>query len=300
MKQLEKWFFTFWIENQIPKESSPDIKFWIISITTPYSWVNPADIDSLITEKIEKEIKDIDGISGISSSSQVGFSSVTVELENGVETRDVMTDIKDRIDTLSFPSDVDDSIVQEISTRNELLFEALIYSDEELDNFTLNTKARQIQNTLEGTSWIAEINIWGAGAGLDQSASDTEDYEIKVLVSKDKLELLGLSLSNIANTLRSYNQNTPLWNYTVWGLNYDFRFDGELSDIEELKNIVIAWNGSSLMKQERAMWHFHLIKMFEIMYFLSQNLQKKHLKIFFLQNHDLKIWMLHILRICER
>jgi len=268
MKQLEKWFFTFWIENykvsflflflivvvgllamfQIPKESSPDIKFWIISITTPYTWVNPADIDSLITEKIEKEIKDIDGISSISSSSQVGFSSVTVELENGIETRDVMTDIKDRIDTLSFPSDVDDSIVQEISTRNELLFEALIYSNDELDNFTLNTKARQIQNALEGTSGIAEINIWWAWAGIDQSASDTEDYEIKVLISKDKLELLGLSVSSIANTLRSYNKNTPLWNYAVWGLNYDFRFDGELSDIEELKNIVIAWNGSSLTR----------------------------------------------------
>jgi multidrug efflux pump subunit AcrB len=61
-----------------------------------------------------------------------------------------MTDIKDRIDRISFPSDVDDTIVQEISTRNELLFEALIYSDERLDNFTLNTKARTIQNALEG------------------------------------------------------------------------------------------------------------------------------------------------------
>jgi hypothetical protein len=66
-----------------------------------------------------------------------------------VVVRDVMTDIKDSIDTLSFPSDVDDSIVREISTSNELLFEALIYSDTELDNFTLNTRARIIQNALE-------------------------------------------------------------------------------------------------------------------------------------------------------
>jgi multidrug efflux pump subunit AcrB len=33
--------------------------------------VNPTDIDSLITEKIEKEIKDIDGIKKINSSSSV-------------------------------------------------------------------------------------------------------------------------------------------------------------------------------------------------------------------------------------
>jgi multidrug efflux pump len=56
---------------QIPKESSPDIEFGIISINTPYSGVNPGDIDSLITEKIEKEIKDIEGISKITSSSVI-------------------------------------------------------------------------------------------------------------------------------------------------------------------------------------------------------------------------------------
>ena len=170
MKKLERGFFTFWIENykvsflflflivvvgllsmfQIPKESSPDIKFWIISITTPYSGVNPQDIDSLITEKIDKEIEDIEGISKITSTSSVGISSVVVELENGISTRDVMTDIKDRIDTISFPTDADDSIVREISTRNELLFEALIYSETPLDNFVLTQKAREIQNDLEG------------------------------------------------------------------------------------------------------------------------------------------------------
>lgn len=70
-----------------------------------------------------------------------------------------MTDIKDRIDTIDFPSDAEDPNVREITTRNELLFEALVYSEEPLDNFTLNQKARQIQNALEGKAQIAEINI---------------------------------------------------------------------------------------------------------------------------------------------
>jgi multidrug efflux pump subunit AcrB len=122
--------------------------------------VNPVDIDSLITDKIEGEIEDIEGISKISSNSSVGSSSVTVELENGVETRDVLTDIKDRIDTLSLPQEADDSIVIEISTQNELLFEALIYGKkEDFSNFALNQKARQIQSDLDGKSGIASIKL---------------------------------------------------------------------------------------------------------------------------------------------
>jgi multidrug efflux pump subunit AcrB len=108
------------------------------------------DIDNLITDKIEKEIEDIEGISKISSSSSVGMSSVTVELENGIETRDVLTDIKDKIDALSLPEGADDTFVQEISTQNELLFEALIYGKkEDFSNFALMQKARQVQSDLE-------------------------------------------------------------------------------------------------------------------------------------------------------
>ena len=137
-EELEKWFFWFWVKKfrvsflavfliiaagifsliTIPKESSPDIKFGIISIVTPYIWVNPTDIDSLITEKIEKEIKDIDGIKKITSSSSVGVSSVTVELYNDANTRDVLTDIKDEIDTISLPEDAEDTRVVELSSSN--------------------------------------------------------------------------------------------------------------------------------------------------------------------------------------
>jgi len=267
MKQLEKGFFTFWIENykvsflflfliviagllaviQIPKESNPDIEFGIISINTVYTWVNPADIDSIITEEIESEIEDIEWISSITSTSRVGISSITVELENGVSTRDVMTDIKDNIDTISFPEDVEDPSVREISGWSDLLFQALIYSDQDLDFFTLNSKARQIQNDLEGTAGITEINI-GSSWADGSAASDASDYDIKVLVSKDKIELLWLSIANISNTLRSFNKNTPLWNYKVWDLNYDFRFSGEFDSIWDLENTIVTSQGSSLVR----------------------------------------------------
>jgi multidrug efflux pump subunit AcrB len=43
----------------IPKESSPSIKFGMITITTIYPGTNPNDMDTLVSDKIYKEIKDI-------------------------------------------------------------------------------------------------------------------------------------------------------------------------------------------------------------------------------------------------
>ncbi len=235
---------------QIPKESSPDIKFGIISITTVYSGVNPEDIDSLITEKIEQEIEDIEGMRSITSTSSIWVSSVVVELENGVNTRDTMTDIKDRIDTISFPTEAEDTNVREISTRNELLFEALIYSTDSISHFDLMQQGREIQSQLEGTHDIASIDIGGSGGAgsIDQSSSDSDGYEIQVLLSKEKLELLDISVPKVVSVLQAYNKNTPLGNYTIWDLDYDFRFEWEMQSIVDLENTIVTQEGASIVR----------------------------------------------------
>jgi multidrug efflux pump subunit AcrB len=263
---LDAWFFWFWVRKHrvsflaiflviaagifslftIPKESSPDIKFGIIAITTPYIWVNPTDIDSLITDKIEKEIKDIEWIKKITSTSSVGVSSIIVELHNGINTRDVLTDIKDEVDTISLPEDAEDTNVVEMSSSNELMFEVLLYGDaEKFSYFDLVLKSQVIKDNLEWNSGIASIDLWWADLKWFWSSSSSNDYEITVLLDKDKIDLLNLDLNQIASIIRSYNKNTPIWNFTIWDLHYDFRFDGELDSIAELNNIVLRSEGWS-------------------------------------------------------
>ncbi len=265
-KDLEKWFFWFWVRRfrvsylfiflilvswifsmiSIPKESSPDIKFWIIWINTIYPWVNPNDMDSLVTEKIEKEIDDIEWINKISSVSWIWVSSITVELKNSANTRNVLTDIKDWVDKVSLPEDAEDPVVTELSTNSDLMFEVLLYWDpEKYSQFDLTQKAQYIKNNLEwNIPWLSSIDIWSLNLNTWQSSSSS-DYEVLVLLDKEKLDTIWLNLSDISNTIRSYNKNTPIGNFEIWELNYDFRFDWELDNIEELKKIVVKTSQNS-------------------------------------------------------
>jgi multidrug efflux pump subunit AcrB len=79
ISRLESGFLGFWVRQYrisylivlglivlgvgaaiaIPKESSPSIEFGIVSIGTAYPGTNPIDMDSLVSNKIYKEIKDI-------------------------------------------------------------------------------------------------------------------------------------------------------------------------------------------------------------------------------------------------
>jgi multidrug efflux pump subunit AcrB len=269
---IKNWFFYFWLKNirtsflliiliiiawafslySIPKESSPDIKFGIINVSVSYPWVNPIDMDNLVTDEVEKAIENIEWIKKISSTSSIWNSNVSIELETWVNTRDLLTDIKDKVDNLSLPEDANDPRVVEISSNNTLLYEVLLYWEtSSFDEFSLLEKANLISEKLEWRYGIASIDVGSSFSGNrwgGNSSGSKWSYEIKVLLSKSKVELLWLSIVDIANKIKAINKDFPIWSYRVWKLNYDFRFAWELSNIDELKNIKISNNGVSEIK----------------------------------------------------
>ena len=257
IRSLESGFFAFWIKKYrvsflllgliilygafstytLPKESNPEIEFGIVGITTIYDGASPQDVDNLITDKIEDEIRDISSIKKMSSSSRLGVSSITIELNNGVDIKDTLVDINDKVDRVSLPSDAEDPNVFEIDNDPDQLLSMYLYGD--ATRFTtadLIEKARGIQDALEGRGGISKIEF---------SASD--EYEIRILLERAKIENLSMTLSDIASKIRAHNKNQPIGNYSIGALNYDFRFAGEFSTLEELRALPLAWNNGSLI-----------------------------------------------------
>ncbi len=257
LKKLQSGFFGFWTQKikvavlillllissgfyalyKIPKESSPNVSVGMISIVTSYPGVNPADIDSLITDKIEKEIEWVDGVKKYTSTSSMGLSFIKVDLETNAVTREVLTDLKDKIDGVDLPADARDPVVSEIDVTQEKLFALYLYAkNENTSKFDLLQKAQFLKNALQKNKYIGEVDI-----------NPSDDYEIQVLIDKNKMNQLGLSMRQIAGVIQSYNKNTPIGNYTIDQLNYDFRFDGELTSPNQLKNIIIRSGNSSFL-----------------------------------------------------
>lgn len=103
----------------------------MVSITTAYPGTNPVDMDSLVTDKLYKEIKDIDGIKKVTSSSSLGISSIVIELEPGVETPDVMAEVRNNIGRAALPTDAKNPTVTEIKTDTNRMFTVTLYSEDE-------------------------------------------------------------------------------------------------------------------------------------------------------------------------
>ena len=264
-KKLLWWFFWFWIKKRrftfilvwiivflwvssmisIPKESSPEIDFWVVSISTLYQWATPQDIDNLITNKIEKEIKDISWIKKISSTSSSSISNIMIEFENDADMTQSLVDIKDAVDKINLPSDAETPVVQDISVNNEMMFSVLIYWDQDkFSQFYLKDKWRKIKANLE---WNWSINSIDFDSSMDMSlwsvnGNGDSFYEIEVWLDRQKIEEVWLSLAQISQNIKNRNSNQPLWTHTIWELWYDFRIQWEIKNIEELWEIPIQTN----------------------------------------------------------
>lgn len=259
-EKLESGFFGFWVKYwkftflfvvlilgmgtfslySIPKESSPDIKLSMVAINTVYPGVNPKDIDSLITTKIEDEISDIDGIDKIKSNSYLSVSSIMVTFKNDVDMTKTLVNVKDAVDKVSLPADAKTPIVQEVNTDNTLMFNAVFYSkDKNMSLMYLKQRIRELKDSLEGKWAINKIDydIEGKGTIAGNRGASNEYFEIQILLDKGKMQNLGITIQNVQQTIQAWNQNRPLWSYKVGDLNYDFRIDWEIKDIEKIKNI---------------------------------------------------------------
>lgn len=266
-KKIESGFFGFWVQKRrftfvlvalivvvgllsvykIPKETSPEIDFGIISIGTVYQWVNPQDIDNLVTEKIEQEIKDITWIKKISSTSVVWFSSIIVELENDANTNDVLLDIKDAVDKTNLPSDAEEPVVTEISSDNKMMFNVLLYGDKDTySQLYLVEKARRIKYNLAGKWPITTIDVWSYGGmeSVDWIWWNDQIYDVYVLVDKNKLENLWINFMQLGQVLQQRNKNQPLGNHVIDQFSYDFRIQWSFDSLEQLKNIPITTRNS--------------------------------------------------------
>lgn len=206
-------------------------------VNTPYPWGNPHEIDQLITQKIEKKVKNLEGVKKISSTSMKNISSTMIEINDDVEVTTMSSKIKDALSSVLLPENAEEPVVTEVTMNKNQLFTLILYAqDPKMDIRYLKEKANLLKHNLEGWWWIdtIEVDWWNT-------------YEIEILIDKNKLENLGLSLTQVAALLQSSTNNQPLGNHEIGEKNYDFRIEGEIRSEAELANIPIALgNGKTI------------------------------------------------------
>lgn len=226
----------------LPREEMPEIvaPFGIVSVN--YAGAAPQEIETLITDKIETKIKEVDDIKSISSTSSNGASSITVEFEIGTDIDEKIDEIQDKIAEIEneLPEESTSPIVRGFATSDRPIMTLNISG--EYDLIKLKNISEDIQNELEKVEGVDEVTIVG---GLER--------EINVYVDSSQLATYSISINHIRNAIANSNINMPGGNIELDDLNYTIRTVAEFDEIEEMENLIVSvQNGSPIYLKDVA------------------------------------------------
>jgi HAE1 family hydrophobic/amphiphilic exporter-1 len=226
--------FGFFAIFTLPKEAQPEVKVPFAVVTTTYPGASPSDTETLITNKIENEIKNLEDLNSYTSSSGLGFSSVFVEYNAEANLQDSFQKLREAVDRAKprLPSDASSPEVTEIRLSDmPIVTYSLVgdYSDSELKKY-----ADTLQEELESVADVSKVEIIG---GLER--------EFQIIVDETKLSAYNLSLSQIVNAISSTNFNLPAGIIEIDEYRYGVRIRGKISQASDLNTLVITTYNNS-------------------------------------------------------
>ncbi|MFA6551267.1 MAG: efflux RND transporter permease subunit [Patescibacteria group bacterium] len=219
--------------TKLPRESNPEVKIPIAVVMTAYPGVSPADMEELVTKKLETGISGIKGIKKITSTSANSLSAITVEFEAKQDLDDSIRRLRDKVSTLKneLPADAQDPQVKEISLDDEPIWTISISGP--YDGLTMRRYADDIADELEKVSGVREVNVSGG-----------DEVEFEVAYDPQKLIFYNLSPDSVNQAIKATNLAMPAGNFTGNQFNYAIRSDARVFTAEAIGNIPIAHSES--------------------------------------------------------
>jgi multidrug efflux pump len=180
---------------KLGKEKFPDIVIPRIIVATVYPGTSPTDIENLVTRQIEKEIKGVNGVKKINSTSNQDYCIVDVEFKSGIDVQVAKQLIKDAVDKArtELPNDLPtEPTVQEVNISEQPIMYVNLSGN--LPASQLKKLADDFQDKIEALPEITRVDIVGA---LEQ--------QVNVDVDLQKLQASQLSFTDIENAIAREN-----------------------------------------------------------------------------------------------
>ena len=183
-----------WALTRLNTQFFPTFDIDFISITVKWTGASAEDVEAAITDPIERELLGLDTVREMTSSSNRGFASISLEYEEGSDMTVALEQVKERIASIrNLPAAAEEPVVKRI-INYEPVARLLVTAG---DGQNLRPIVREIERELIEVG-IAKIEIFGLPA-----------EEIAIQVPSAALRELDMSLSDVARRIASSSVDLP-------------------------------------------------------------------------------------------
>jgi hydrophobic/amphiphilic exporter-1 (mainly G- bacteria), HAE1 family len=208
----------------------PDVTFPAVVVTVPYPGASPAEVESLVTKPIEDAVIGINGIDRVRSFSREGSALVFVLFTLGTDVKDAATQVRERVSQARFklPTEVKEPLISRFDVSASPILTYTVRgkgSLSEIRDYTDDV----IRPALEQVDGVAAVEIRGGA-----------EREVRVSLSRPKLDALGVGPGQVVQRLRAENLNVPAGHYDEGTREVSVRTVGEFRNVEQIRQVIVA------------------------------------------------------------
>ncbi len=214
----------------LPREGTPDLTIPFVFVTAVYEGTAPAEIETLITIPIERQVRNVDHVREMRSTSGDSFSMVAVEFDAGRDIDEARQRVKDAVDLArpDLPDDLSEPVVDAFNIGTDFPIYIFTLSGEVAPD-RLRHLAEQLQDRIEQVPGVRQVDIAG-----------TREREIRVNIDLPRMLAYDVPLGLVLQRIRDENVTLSAGHLELRDDRFQVRLPGEFDRAAELRGLMLT------------------------------------------------------------
>ena len=222
--------------TSMPIASNPNVTFPWVNISVFLEGASPEDMARLVAKPLENRMLRLEGQEEVFSVNSQSFTYVRIRYDVDYDIDQAVLDVERAVSEVrnQLPPEAEDPRVMEFADNDQPILVYSVYGFANLRSGFLI--AKDIQERLEKIPGILEIEIDGVPEEL-----------LEVVVSRPKLETLGVGLLEIGNAVRSNNVLIPAGFQDTGSGKFAVEIPSVFESRDDVYNLPIKASGSKVV-----------------------------------------------------
>lgn len=221
--------------NKLGTDLFPDLKNPSLYVEIKSGQRPPEEMENQFVKNVESTAARQDGVKSVYSISRVGYAKITVEYGWKQDMDAAFLDLQRSLSNLSQNENIDELNVTRYDANAAPILTIALTHDEVKDmNELRKTAENYMRNELVRVDGVADIQLDGQ-----------ESAAIEIKTNSYMLDAFGLTANDIANKIKSINQNVSGGIITDGDTQYTIKGVSLLKNLEDIENIIVAFKDNS-------------------------------------------------------
>ncbi|MEM7195051.1 MAG: efflux RND transporter permease subunit [Pseudomonadota bacterium] len=202
-----------------------------VVITTVYSGAPAAQVDELVTRKIEKSLEGLEGVRSVTSQSDNGLSVIYVRRAGGQDLNRLLDKVRLRVEGAT---ELPNQSRRPIIDTSAFDFPALYVNlHGDTDTVTLQKLSERLRESLLAQPELSRLNVWGL-----------HEREMRIEVDPTRLQQFNLTVSDVMEQIRDSSLNFQAGTLRTTGGSIFLRADDKARFAGEFARIPVISHDS--------------------------------------------------------